>query len=71
MQPKTPPETTGPEGGFDFSRLKIRSPYTEFEEYARQKVRVAERLGQTDVVEIYLEAFDLGRELLSRKLGEP
>jgi hypothetical protein len=55
---------------FDYSRLSLSSPLAEFESYARQKVRAAERLGRRDDVEVYLEAYELGRALLARRTAE-
>ena len=53
--------------GFDYRKLALASPQTEFESYARQKIKTAERLGQKDEVEVMLEAFELGKSLLERK----
>lgn len=53
--------------GFDYRKLALASPQDEFETYARQKVKTAERLGQKEDVEILLEAFEIGKSLLARK----
>ena len=58
-----------PADAFDYGKLGIRGPTAEFEAYAQQKVAVAQKLGRVDDVEIYLEAFQLGRELLSKDPG--
>lgn len=58
--------------GFDYRKLALGSPQAEFEAYARQKIKTAERLGQKAEVEVMLEAFELGRALLARKVeGQP
>jgi len=53
--------------GFDYRKLALATPRTEFETYARQKVKTAERLGQKEEIELMLEAFELGRALLAEK----
>lgn len=52
--------------GFDYKKLALASPLAEFEAFGRQKVKTAQRLGEADL-DVLLEAFELGRELLARK----
>jgi hypothetical protein len=52
--------------GFDYKKLALASPLAEFEAYGRQKVKTAQRIGEADV-EVLIEAFELGRELLAKK----
>jgi len=73
--PGNPERTSGPSsvddsGSFDYRKLGLRNPRQEFEEYAKQRISVAQKLGQTEDVEIYLEAFELGKSLLGRKREE-
>ena len=56
-------------GSFDFEKLQLRSPFMEFEEFVRGKVSTAERLGSTDEVARYLDALELGKKFLSKKIG--
>ncbi len=56
-------------GAFDFEKLQLKSPCEEFEEFVRTRVSTAERLGAQDEVGLYLEALELGKKFLSRKIG--
>lgn len=53
--------------GFDYRKLALASPLSEFEAHAARKIKTAERLGQKDEVEVMLEAFEIGKLLLARK----
>ncbi len=59
----------GGKSSFDFEKLQLRSPRVEFEEFVRARVATAERLGAKDEVALYLEALELGKKLLSKKIG--
>ena len=48
---------------FDFKRLLLRTPVEEFNDYAKRRLRTAERLGD-DELELILEAVELGQKLL-------
>jgi len=48
---------------FDFQRLLLRTPVEEFNDYAKRRLRTAERLGDEEL-ELILEAVELGRTLL-------
>ncbi|MBI3889926.1 MAG: hypothetical protein HY303_00180 [Candidatus Wallbacteria bacterium] len=56
-------------GSFDFEKLQLKSPCMEFEEFVRARVNTAERLGDKDEVALYLEALELGKKFLSKKIG--
>ena len=53
-----------PPAGFDFAKLALGSPLAEFEAFARQRIKVAERLSTPEELDLYLEAVELGRQLL-------
>lgn len=54
---------------FDFEKLELKSPFMEFEEFIRSKVSLAERLGNREDVTLYLDALELGKRFLSKKIG--
>ena len=56
--------------GFDYKKLALGSPLTEFEAHAKAKIKTAERLGQKDEVEALLQAFEMGKALLAEE-AEP
>ena len=62
-------DDTNGNDSFDFDKLQLKSPFMEFEDFVRSKVSTAERLGDRQQVELYLQAFELGKRLLSRKIG--
>jgi len=51
------------EEDFDFKRLLLRTPVEEFSDFARLRIRTAERLGDEEL-ELLLDAVELGRKLL-------
>ena len=61
--PKIPRRDEEEDDDFDFKRLLLRSPVEEFTEYARLRLRAAERLGDEEFDSI-LEAVELGKKLL-------
>lgn len=54
---------------FDLDSLQLKSPHEEFEEFVQNKVHVAERLGNKAQVTLYLDALELGKKFLSKKIG--
>ncbi len=56
-------------GAFDFDKLQLKSPFIEFEDYVQERVQTAERLGNKEEVALYLDALELGRRFLSKKIG--
>jgi hypothetical protein len=64
-------EDLRPAETFDYGRLALRSPLVEFEEHAKAKIKVAERVGESEQIELYLEALELGRILLKKPEGRP
>jgi hypothetical protein len=68
---KKPSEEPRPAEGFDYGKLALRSPLAEFEEHTRAKIKVAERVGDANEIDLYLEALELGRALLKKPEGRP
>jgi hypothetical protein len=58
--------TANSDDKFDFKRLLIKSPVEEFENYARKRLRAAEKLKDSDY-DILLEAVELGVKLLKEE----
>ena len=48
---------------FDFKRLLLKTPVEEFNDYAKRRLRTAERLGDEEL-DLILEAVELGQKLL-------
>lgn len=66
-EPAKPQATSLTPIGFDYRKLALASPQAEFDTYARNKVKTAERLGQNEEVQYLLEAYEMGKALLTRK----
>ncbi len=51
--------------------LELRPPLEEFEAYARQRIEACSRLGEEDKAKLYMDALDLGRQLVIETLLDP
>ena len=50
--------------------LEIRPPHEEFETYAKYRIEALAKMGEADKLDLYVEAYELGKEILSQCIGE-